>query len=149
MKIWYFLITTFLIAGCTNFSNGPKSRKVASSDEVGFTKEEYYSDRGKGHAKFSYDGYKPGRGKFTKTLLSKENRKFTKVSGGHRQYLFENNLFDTGSDNESGVDCTKVMKRVHRTPLGRCYFHNMEDKLDDRDKELALDVMMGSREQLW
>lgn len=145
MKLKYLIFALFLSA-CSSSSDKSHDRKIAS-DEIGFTKEEYYKNRGNGHSKFDYDGYKPGKGKFLKTMLSGENRKLVKVSGGHRQYLFENNLFDTGSDNESGVDCNEVMKRVHRTPTGTCYFHNMGDKLSKRDKDLALDVMMGSRDQ--
>ncbi len=145
MKLKYLIFALFLSA-CSSSSDKPHDRKIAS-DEIGFTKKEYYQNRGNGHSKFDYDGYKPGKGKFIKTMLSGKNRKLVKVSGGHRQYLFENNLFDTGSDNKSGVDCNEVMKTVHRTPMGRCYFHNMEDKLSKRDKDLALDVMMGSRDQ--
>lgn len=112
-----------------------------------YTRDQYYSRRGDGHAKFNYDNYEGQLGKALGSVFSRGNIKFMGVASGLRQNLFEYNLFDTGSDNPSGVNCEEIMSHVHRTPMGRCYFHNQLGNLSERDKQLASDVMMGSFNQ--
>ena len=44
-----------------------------------------------------------------------------------REELFHKNIFDTGvAENEETLDCRTVMETPHRTPQGRCYFHQVE-----------------------
>jgi hypothetical protein len=138
------LILSLLVSSaCSNLNED--SRKTASEEVV--SKEDYYAKRGSPHAKFRYDGYRGNFGKAVKSVFSKGNIGYMGVASDLRQNLFENSLFDTGTDNGSGVDCNLVMKRIHRSPMGRCYFNGLERVLPERDKKLASEVMMGSLNQ--
>ena len=58
--------------------------------------------------------------------LNKDGKLVFQISK-ERQDLFLKNLFDTGvAENEETLDCRTLMKIPHRTPEGRCYFHQVE-----------------------
>jgi len=137
------------VSSTEGFRSSPEDMKehVADSKRRVMKRKsrDYYNNRSSGGANFSYDGYKSEAGKFLGPLKSKANRKFTSEAGKRRQELFEKNLFDTGVDKSENSDCKKMMKKVHRTAQGECYFYNV--KVADRDLHLAKQVMMGSLNQ--
>ena len=140
----FLIILMVLSASCSSLNDEKPERKTASNDEELVSREKYYEKRGSPHNKFQNDDYHGTLPGVVKSVTKKGNVGYIGVLSKLRQNLFENQLFDTGTDNESGIDCTKIMNRVHRTPMGRCYFHNLERKLPKRDKKLAKEVMMGS-----
>jgi len=146
-----YLFLSLLASSMMAQAQPPANLHEVTAD--GISAEDYYKNRGGPHTKFEFDGDKPGLVSLggdrtlTRTFSKKENRAMAKVLSSKRTYLLENNLFDTGVDNPSGVDCTKVMKRVHRSAQGRCYFHNYPGKIREQDKDLAHQVMMGSVQQ--
>ena len=149
IKTWGIVV---LLTGCAS-PEKTSERTTASGYEV--NKREYDRYRGSGHAKFEYDDHRPAFGTLdnSKVFGNREDRKLARVLSDHRQALFESRLFDTGVDSAAGVDCNKVMKRVHRTPQGRCYFHRyttderLQGHLRDQDRHLVTSVMMGSHGQ--
>ena len=67
--------------------------------------------------------------------INKNGQLILKLSS-ERQDLFHNNIFDTGvAENEETLDCPTVMKTPHRTPEGRCYFHEVEADMGERITE--------------
>ena len=144
-RTYWWAAVLLLAAACS--SNKDVVRKVSSDDrsEEQATKD-YWEKRGKGWSKFSYDGYsgKKNKFKFIGAVGSKENRDFSFELSGRRQQLFEENLYDAGVSPNEKIDCESVMKRVHRTAYGECYFHNHEEHLTDRDKKLANQLRIGA-----
>ncbi|MBT3586697.1 MAG: hypothetical protein HN509_17435, partial [Halobacteriovoraceae bacterium] len=149
------LCLILMLTACTNYKKG--NRSIASdpndlSDDVkkDRTQDEadagYWKNRGAGWSKFKYDGYtgKKNKIKFIKTLASKKNRKFSFELSGRRQQLLEENLFDTGVSPNGALECDKIMKRVHRTPFGNCYFYGNEKDITDDDKNLVGMLRMGA-----
>lgn len=129
-------------------SSNKDARRDVSSDNRSEEEanKDYWANRGKGWAKFSYDGYtgKKNKFKFIGAVTPKENRKFSFELSGRRQQLLDENLFDTGVSPNAEMDCGKIMKRVHRTPYGNCYFYNNEDHLTEKDKKLANQLRIGA-----
>ncbi|CAM9892824.1 unnamed protein product, partial [Chrysoparadoxa australica] len=138
------MVLALVAAGC---SNNDVKRNVSSDgrSEEEATKD-YWEKRGKGWTKFEYDGYNGKKldGKFRKALFGKGNLGYTSELSSRRQQLFEENLFDTGVTANAEIDCGTIMKRVHRTPYGNCYFHGNEKHLNDRDKHLANQLRIGA-----
>ena len=144
------LVTLCVLLMSCSTTNDDSNRNVANeSAEPFISKEKYYADRGQEKSiKWSYDGYEAQLRLFGKAIVKKENIKFLKTGTKLRQNLFENNLVDTGVDSaEVSIDCDKIMYIPHRTPNGECYFHGLADKMDDRDKDLAMQVYMGAKGQ--
>jgi hypothetical protein len=150
MKNWikttfYTLILLFLSACSSHITN---KREISSLDRRSHHEAEqaYWNKRGRDWAKFSYDGYSGKRNKlkFLRATSSPKNIAFSLELSKRRQELFDVNLFDTGVSENADLDCSQVMKRVHRTPYGECYFYNIEDNLSDRDKTLANQLRMGA-----
>lgn len=145
-KVSVFLVLLLAASACT--SNKNVRRKISSQDDRSQEEKDkdYWEKRGAGWTKFEYDGYQGGKldGKFRKAVLGKGNLPYTFELSNRRQQLFEENLFDTGVTANAEIDCGKIMKRVHRTPYGECYFHNNEDHLSDQDKHLANQLRIGA-----
>ncbi|MBK23225.1 MAG: hypothetical protein CME70_04390 [Halobacteriovorax sp.] len=165
-KSTIFLLLLFVIAACSSSTNENVKRNVSSDEELlvnGLPKEEYpkvdrskdeadadyWKNRGRDWAKFKYDGYsgKKNKLKFVKTIASPKNLKFSKELSGRRQALLEENLYDTGVSPNEKIDCDKIMKRVHRSAYGECYFYKYEKHLTDRDKKLANQLRMGANNE--
>ncbi len=141
-----FTLLVLMGAGCSTHNDverTPSSAKERSEEEAN---ADYWNHRGKDWAKFSYDGYtgKKNKIKFLGAVAPKENRDFSFELSGRRQQLFEENLFDTGVSPNEKIDCAKIMKRVHRTPYGECYFYGQEDNLNERDKNLVNQMRIGA-----
>jgi len=137
---------SLVTAGCSTnneVERNPSSTKARSAEEA---KSDYWEYRGKDWSKFGYDGYtgKKNKLKFLGAVGSKANRDYSFELSGRRQELLDENLFDTGVSPNNKIDCASIMKRVHRTPYGECYFYGHEDKLSDKDKELANMLRMGA-----
>jgi hypothetical protein len=129
------------------------------------TKKDYEADRGqKGGANWEFDGYAKNKAQkhlFGKALISvnplnliydkkgvanrKANRKFLITANGLRADLMKNNLHDTGVDKAIDVDCKKVMYIKRRTPNGDCYLAELADKMPQDQKDLAMQIYMGSK----
>lgn len=142
------LAMSFLLFACS--STKDESKRIVANDEKPAVSEfEYFNSRGQlAPAKWEYDGYHAQVYLFGKALAKKSNRKFLKTGTSLRQNLFENNLIDTGVDKEAAnTNCDDIMYIKRRTPTGRCYFHGLVDKMDQRDKDLAMQVMMGAKGQ--
>lgn len=141
-SLW--LVMLLLAASC---SNNDVKRNVSSDDRSDEeAAKDYWKNRGAGWSKFEYDGYNGKKldGKFRKALTGKGNLGYTSELSSRRQQLFEENLFDTGVTANAEIDCSQVMKRVHRTAQGECYFHGNEEHLTDRDKKLANQLRIGA-----
>ncbi len=144
------LILVLVLASCTGNKN---IKRELSSEKDPRTKEQadqdYWEHRGKDWSKFGYDGYtgKKNKLKFVGAVGSKSNLKYSLELSGRRQELLEENLFDTGVSPNENIDCDKVMKRVHRSAYGDCYFHKNPEHLSDKDKNLTNQLRMGAVHQ--
>ena len=142
------VLITSIVSASSISTEDPRSKEISSFDKL--SKEEkaknYWENRGGKWSKFDYDGYsgKVNKVKFIKAIGNKKNRKLSLEISKRRQGLLEENLFDTGVTPNHKIDCDKIMKRVHRTPYGNCYFHNYESKLSKRDKDLSNKLRMGA-----
>ncbi|MCO4793614.1 MAG: hypothetical protein KC493_07875 [Bacteriovoracaceae bacterium] len=146
--------TLSLFAVLLAFTSCSSNKEVLTNRELSSIKERsseeadkaYWKRRGKDWVKFEYDGYtgKKNKLKFLKTIASVKNIKMSSELSGRRQQLFEENLFDTGVSANKSINCDKVMKRVHRTPYGECYFHKY-DHLSDRDVQFTNQLRMGAK----
>lgn len=155
-----FILLMLVIAACssnTNVKRGVSSEGEAYEDEH-FDKSRsdseadkaYWERRGRDWAKFKYDGYtgKKNKLKFVKSVvLSPKNIKFSSELSGRRQKLLEENLFDTGVSPNEDIDCEKIMKRVHRTPYGECYFYKYGKHLNEEDKHMAEQLRIGANNE--
>ncbi len=148
MKINKGLIFLLILAaGCSTSNDVDLNRAPTSSDRSESEADKaYWEKRGKDWSKFEYDGYtgKKNKLKFIGAVASKKNRDFSFELAGRREQLFEENLFDTGVTPNGKLDCASVMKRVHRTSSGECYFYNSEEHVTDRDKNLVNMLRMGA-----
>ena len=133
------------MTACT--SNKDIKRNVSSDDRSEEqAAKDYWSKRGKDWSKFGYDGYtgKKNKLKFVGAVGSVKNVKYALELSGRRDQLLEENLFDTGISPNGKTDCEATMKRVHRSAYGDCYFHNHEEHLTDKDKNLTNQLRMGA-----
>ncbi len=140
------LLLALTAVGCSTHddaSRNPSSTKDRSEAQA---KEDYWKHRGKDWSKFEYDGYsgRKNKFKFLGAVGSKKNRDYSFELSGRRQQLFEENLYDTGVSPNEKIDCATIMKRVHRTAYGECYFHGNEEHLTDKDKNLTQMLRMGA-----
>lgn len=148
MRYFSLVLLTSVLVGCSS-TNDKQSREVAANKErEAVTKRDYYDHRGKAMSKtWEYDGYNAQVFLFGKAILKKDNIEFLKTGSSLRQYLFENNLGDTGVDQALDIDCEKEMYMKRRTPDGSCYFYGMENKLNSQDAKLAGQILMGAKGQ--
>ncbi len=141
------ILMLLVLAACSTNENRERSLSSSSdSRSESQAEQDYWEKRGKGWSKFEYDGYtgKKNKLKFIGAVASKKNRDFSFEASDRRQKLLDENLFDTGVSPNTELDCGKVMKRVHRTAYGECYFHGNEKDLTDRDKKLANQLRAGA-----
>jgi len=143
-----FFISLLLLGTSCSTNKKDNLRELSSEDSRSKEEasEDYWKHRGKDWSKFEYDGYsgKKNKFKFVGAVASKANRDFSFELSGRRQQLLDENLFDTGVSPNPEINCDKVMKRVHRTAYGECYFAKNVHHLSDKDKNLASQLRMGA-----
>ena len=150
LKLLVMLTFVFsIISSCSSTKDNSKRDIAASgSGNGGVSEQDYYNHRGqKKRINWSYDGYEAQKYLFGKAIVKPSNVKFLKTGTSLRQNLFENNLKDTGVDDDRSTDCDKVMYIKRRSPTGNCYFHGLVDKMSAKDKDLAMQVLMGAKGQ--
>lgn len=149
MKRFFAILVAGGLTACTT----PTKDQAATADENEATRDVAQDDlkdyKGEpGNFVYKYEGkrdqLKDVIGGLPPINRSKEF-KFLKKLSAERLDLLKNNLFDTGVDPDSSLNCAKIMETPHRTPTGVCYFHEagvFEDKprVGDKDQRFGRNI---------